>query len=441
MSFEELPHTLPWELVEIIIGFLRSDLKSLRQACLVSRTWVPICRAHLFRRIVLHWCDDGTRRSNSLLNLLTHAPSIANYIRELSVHEGLISNDSLFTYCFSRSSSLPKLLHLLPHLRLFEFRASSLTYWCELSGELMNAVLHAATCLGLNELILGSWDFSFQPKALDAVLAAAVKNVRALTLTDIVTPMVPETHSGVGIVGAGDTEPPSQEPALKTLSIKDGASSMVPFCAQWFYITPGARIRSLHLSCATHQESISDLFRVLGTSLEDLELNIHSGRFHESNHPIIQPLISYIKCLETNRLIFDVTRDSKNYAYEHLIIHRCYIEPILLHHGLLMYYRPCAVLSSSSSYIFVSLLTQNAFPNYHSPMQHTGVIWIRCWAKNTLHVCIMCESGLNSTAKPAVNILRKRISAYLACFMLGFWMFSKSHGHDFCVEICVPPLL
>jgi hypothetical protein len=349
MSFEELPNTLPWELVEIIIDFLRSDLKSLRQACLVSRTWVPICRAHLFRRIVLHWCDDGTRRSNSLLNLLTHTPSIANCIRELSVHEGLTSSDSLITYCFARSLSLPKLLYLLPHLRLFEFRASALTYWCELSGELMHAVLHAVTRLGLNELILGSWNFSFQPKALDAILAAAVKNVRALTLTDIVTPMVPETYPRVGIVDAGDTELPSLELALKSLSIKDGATSMVPFCAQWFYMRPGARIRCLHLSCATHQESISDLFRVLGTSLEDLELNIHPGRFYEFNLWISQPLISHIKCTETNLLIFDVTRDSKIYAYERLIIHQCYIEPISLHHGLLMHCRPYAVLSSSSS--------------------------------------------------------------------------------------------
>lgn len=283
MSFEEPRNALPWELVELIIGFLRSDPKSLRQACLASRTWVPICRAHLFRRIVLHWCDDGTRRSNSLLNLLTHTPSIANYIRELSVHEGLISNGSHTTYCFARSSSLPKLLYLLPHLRLFEFRASTLTHWCELSGELMDAVLYAATCPGLIELALGSWNFSFQPQALDAVLAAAAKNVRILTLKDIVTPMVPEAYPRVGIVDVGSIQLPSEELALKSLRISDGATSMVPFCAQWFYMRPGARISCLHLSCATHQESISDLVRVLGTSLEELELNIQSGRFLKFN--------------------------------------------------------------------------------------------------------------------------------------------------------------
>lgn len=77
---------------------------------------------------------------------------------------------------------------------------------------------------------------------------------------------------------------------------------------------------------------------------------------------------------------------------------------------------------------------RNASPSYRSPMQRTGIIWIRCWAKKILHVCATCESGLNFIVKQALNILRKRISACLACFMLGFWMFSQCHGNDYCVK-------
>lgn len=328
--------TLPLELVEIIIDFLSPDPKALRKACLVSRAWVPICRTHLFRRIVLHWCDNGVRRSNSLFSLLTHTPFIANYIRELSIHEGLISNHSRITFCFAHSLSLPKLLYCLPHLRLLEFRASALTHWSELSTELVHAVSHVATCSALDELILGSWNFSSQPKALDALLTAAAKNVKILALTDIVTPLVPEGYPGV--VGPDDEVPgvvgvwfPSEELTLKSLSINDGAASMVPFCAHWFYMRPSARVRSLQLSCATHQSNISDLLRVLGESLEHLELDIRACT--SCGLQTRETILISFQCMANGLLIFGATRDSRVYICGHRSTRSCYIRTVSLHHG------------------------------------------------------------------------------------------------------------
>ncbi|KAF9452959.1 hypothetical protein P691DRAFT_802814 [Macrolepiota fuliginosa MF-IS2] len=282
MSRKNKNLTLPLELVENSIDFLYADPKTLRSACLVSRAWVPICRAYIFRRIILHWCDDGARRSNSLYALLLKTPSLANYIRELSVHEGLISSEySQITFCFAQSQSLPKLLHRLPRLRLFEFRASALTHWCELGAELDYAVLQIAKCPTLDELILGSWNFSSQPKALDAMLEAATKNVKALALTDIVTSVVPEDYSITTIQAPAARVPSarehhrSQSLAVKSLSVDDGEASFVPFCARWLHGRPSA-IRSLHLSCSTNQSSISNLLWVIGESLEHFELDIRA---------------------------------------------------------------------------------------------------------------------------------------------------------------------
>ncbi|KAF9789273.1 hypothetical protein BJ322DRAFT_1041709 [Thelephora terrestris] len=47
-----MPNTrLPQELTDYIIDFLHDELETLRQCCLVSRTWVSRTRKHLFRTI------------------------------------------------------------------------------------------------------------------------------------------------------------------------------------------------------------------------------------------------------------------------------------------------------------------------------------------------------------------------------------------------------
>jgi hypothetical protein len=272
--------TLPLELVENIINFLSSDPRTLRATSLVSRAWVPVCRSRLFRRIVLHWCHDGLRRSDSLYSLLTRSPDIAMYVRKLSVHEGLISPErSQTTFCFAQSSSLPKLLHLLPKLRLLEFRASTLTHWCELSGELVNALLHAITsgCPLLDEVVFGSWNFASQPTALEALLNAVSRRVKTLVLTDIVTVVVPEDQHSAATrltVTQHRLEPQRQMP-LKFLTFNDGASSVLPFCSRWFNKRPAA-IRSVQLSCSTNQTNISTFLGVLGAQLEQLVLDIRT---------------------------------------------------------------------------------------------------------------------------------------------------------------------
>lgn len=312
--------TLPLELVENSIDFLCGDPKALRAACLVSRSWVTICRAHLFRRIVLHWCDDGARRSDSLHSLLTKAPSVSNYIRELSIHEGLVSSEhAQVIFCFAHSTSLPKLLYLLPRLRLFEFRASALTHWCELNAELDHAVLHLAGSPALDELILGSWNFSSQPKALEALLAAAAKNVTTLALTDIVTSVIPgESSVSVQINGVSafrSFSAQEQRLAVRSLAINDGAASLVPFCARWFYTRPNA-IKRLQLSCSTNQTSISDLLRVLGESLEHLELDIRARTLWAELRLGCRVLISF-QCAKTDLSISDATRDCRACIYRH----------------------------------------------------------------------------------------------------------------------------
>ncbi|KAF5360800.1 hypothetical protein D9756_004672 [Leucocoprinus leucothites] len=270
---------LPLELLETVLSFLYSDPKSLRAASLVSRAWVPICRVRLFRRIVLHWCDEGLRRSECLYSLLTRRPHIAKYIHELSIHEGLVSSkQSQVTSCFAQSTSLPQLLPLLPQLYLIEFRASTLTPWCELSGELVHALLHAITASStLTDVVLGSWNFTSEPRALDALLEAITQNAKSLVLTDIVAPFASTRRQAIRPYSGFD----QRHAALQSLTINEGEASSLSFCTEWFRERP-TRIKSLQLSCSTMQTSISEFLGVLGESLEHLELNIHTVRGNTS---------------------------------------------------------------------------------------------------------------------------------------------------------------
>ncbi len=292
-----------------MINFLCSDPKTLRAACLVSKAWVSLCRTHLFRRVVLHWCDDGKRRSDLLYGLLTRSPTIVNYIRELSIHEGLISSShSQITFCFAKNLILPKLLHLFPRLRVFEFRASALTHWSELSPELNRAILHICRCPALDELILGSWNFTSWPDVLEAVLAATAQTVRSLVLVDIIPAVIPGEYTEAGsskvYISSG-----GRRSALESLTINDSAAGLVSFCAGWFHFQPNA-VKKLQLSCSSDEASISALLKALGESLQHLELDIRACTSRLELAFRIQILI-YPQCTELGILTFDAIRSSK----------------------------------------------------------------------------------------------------------------------------------
>jgi hypothetical protein len=51
------PHLLP-EIFDYIIDFLRDDMKTLKQCCLVSKSWLPRSREHIFADLTLDEEDD-----------------------------------------------------------------------------------------------------------------------------------------------------------------------------------------------------------------------------------------------------------------------------------------------------------------------------------------------------------------------------------------------
>ncbi len=72
---------IPPELCDQTIDYLWDDLESLRACSLTCKDWLPSSRFHLFRNLRLRHADDVAR----FRALLTSSPSIAHFVRKLSL--------------------------------------------------------------------------------------------------------------------------------------------------------------------------------------------------------------------------------------------------------------------------------------------------------------------------------------------------------------------
>ena len=82
--------TFPLEIKERILDLLAEDDKghlALKTCSRVCRAFLPICRKHIFKSIVLnyedHWYDIISPTTHALERLLCETPEIADYIRKL----------------------------------------------------------------------------------------------------------------------------------------------------------------------------------------------------------------------------------------------------------------------------------------------------------------------------------------------------------------------
>jgi hypothetical protein len=145
-----MPSIFPLEIEEIILDILAEDDEdhlALKICSLVCRTFLPICRKHIFRSIVL----NTTTQAHAFERLLRETPEIANYIRKLdyfidigdltspSIQESLkrisrlefltvVGPPTLFTprLDWSNNSIRSALLHLLHLPTLTYFKMTSI---------------------------------------------------------------------------------------------------------------------------------------------------------------------------------------------------------------------------------------------------------------------------------------------------------------------------
>jgi hypothetical protein len=129
---------IPADIIYSIVDELDNDKPSLRHCSLVSRSFLPPCRTHLFSIIVL----NHPRSCRGLYRALNNNPSLACYIRDLSVIAN-IQTEFRGRDWVTIENTLPDVLQMLHELRSFTFRNISLRPlpWDMLPNELRHAIL------------------------------------------------------------------------------------------------------------------------------------------------------------------------------------------------------------------------------------------------------------------------------------------------------------
>lgn len=139
---------LPQEILDHVIDHFHSDLPTLRICALVSHTWLPSSRVHIFHTVSLH---PPTKSASSRLwrflekptacqrlhLVLGASPAIVPCIRHVVIREGILSKEWI-----AQERTLPLLLHSLTHVRRLELErsASMRLEWRALTGTLQGAV-------------------------------------------------------------------------------------------------------------------------------------------------------------------------------------------------------------------------------------------------------------------------------------------------------------
>ncbi len=79
-----MPVPLPPELVDAVVDHLHDDKLALATYSLLSHTWIPPSRFHLFHTIILR-VKPGGKEFVTFLGFIRSTPGIADLIHELSL--------------------------------------------------------------------------------------------------------------------------------------------------------------------------------------------------------------------------------------------------------------------------------------------------------------------------------------------------------------------
>ena len=167
-----MPSTFPLEIKEIILNLLAEDDKghsALKTCSLVCQAFLPICRKHIFRSIILNDRNlTSPPTTHAFECLLRESPEIADYIRKLdltiqiadlassSIQESLkqisrleflsVQHGNLQRLDWSNNPIRPALLHLLHLPTLTHFKVKDINVF---------ALSDLIPCVGLKYLNIG----------------------------------------------------------------------------------------------------------------------------------------------------------------------------------------------------------------------------------------------------------------------------------------------
>ncbi|KAK7448795.1 hypothetical protein VKT23_013525 [Stygiomarasmius scandens] len=241
---------LPQELVDTIIDFLFDDKDSLNSCALVSKSWLPSSRFHLFHTVALASTDTDKRRR--LHDLITANPHIGNCIHYLQL-----------SVPSEEDTALEALLPLLPSLRKLNLTSGSLVPWLSIPLSIRTTILRTVFPLdSLVYLCLRNWEFD-DTEEFERLLESCGRNLKVLSLWCVKFLAYKQTSAE-----EGEPKPPPIKLDSLILDYVD-----CPSLCEWLLSEPRTldltSLTSLRLAHSTDtHSSIQTLLITLGPSLE-----------------------------------------------------------------------------------------------------------------------------------------------------------------------------
>jgi hypothetical protein len=178
---------LPGEVVELIVGCLANDLRTLKSCRLASRILEPSAEAYLFRRVVL--CADHKVEPPPGTRLRQIIDRFAVHIRELKI-DGAGTIDGR-PWLDVDSELLPALEAFISGFGVSQLQVVSLwqIVWNSASSDLKNTLQRLLACQSLAHIELASSDI---PASVFNSFPAALKvlELRFLTFTSLTLPEI-----------------------------------------------------------------------------------------------------------------------------------------------------------------------------------------------------------------------------------------------------------
>ncbi|KAF8150742.1 hypothetical protein B0H34DRAFT_801670 [Crassisporium funariophilum] len=248
---------VPTEIVDIIVNILiKEDWRLLKTCSLVCRTFLHVCRRHLFSTITI-----SRRRLTpaTFTQLLSAYPYIVNHVRKL---EYCIPAYPQFNE--ATMATLPRLLRTLERLQRLDIssvdRAEGSLDWANLESSMRTALLELMRLPTLTELRIGNIQ-NFPMSNLDRCITVTQLNVYGFTTTHAAEEwLLPSQHSPLRQSAFTGSKPRVANlqvgrrtlPALKSLGLTIANQNDIAFASSFANHIAGLERLDLSVNCTIH---------------------------------------------------------------------------------------------------------------------------------------------------------------------------------------------
>ena len=294
---------IPQELIDLFIGFILNDSKSLCSARLVNRSWYQAASVHLFRCLDLSIHElprsqsappiavchghsrslQGPARFEALLGILRNNGDIAHAVREVKLGRTSHMANTLADLVEKQNHYARLISSILSHLHQVSLVIFLEINWSQLSPDFLSCILDLCRTPTIDTIEIWNCQMPSASSLMD--LFNASRDVRSLRISYMRINNVPPVEGNEdGLSESQKLRNTIDKPRLCTASLYSLAIDSAPdapilheiFSTQSSAIN-FSELRKLYLSNVNDVASLTEVLGRVGHSLEVLDLRLLPG--------------------------------------------------------------------------------------------------------------------------------------------------------------------